>query len=562
MNLRYSWLLALTVSGCGLFGGQGGWRARVATESLREPIQARVQTRERPAPLTEHQWEHVKRLYALSGSSPLWVGERGLRPQAMVLLDAVSTASSEALRLDAYPLAELQRTLAQLRESRQPDPAQLAEADVLFTSMFAAYGEDLLTGQIDPRSVAQSWHIDPREENIDSALVHALRSEDFAQTLARLRPTGENYEFLRREIGRYRQIVAAGGWGTVPVDEPLKPGDSTAAERIIRLIQRLQVEGLARDVQAPPAPDTTAGAGRIAYDGPIAGAVASFQERHGIVPDSILGAETVETLNRPADFRLRQVAANLERHRWLPRTLGSQYVIVNVPAFQLDVYESGTSVLSMKVVVGAEYQGKATPVFSDSISFLVFRPYWNVPDNIAERDLWPRQRADPGYFARNNYEVVSAGGRSYVRQRPGEQNALGDVKFMFPNDFAIYLHDTPADELFDRTVRGYSSGCIRLEKPDELATYLLRPQGWDAQRVRAAMENGPQDSQVTLERKVPVYIVYFTAFERNGEVFFGNDLYERDSQIIDAMTQAVMPSREAVRAAQGVRELARRLTRG
>jgi murein L,D-transpeptidase YcbB/YkuD len=559
MSLRYSGLLLLFVSGCNFFGAGRAWSG-ISAEALRAPIHARVQNGERPERLAEHQWNHVKSLYAASDSRPLWVGERGLREQTLVLLDAISTAPNEALRLDAYPLQDLQRTLARLRGNRRPSAAQLAEVDVLFTSAYAAYGEDLLAGQIDPRSVAQSWHIDPREENVDSTLLQALREEDFGQALARLRPGG-GYEFLRRELARYRQIVSAGGWGTIPEGEALKPGDIAQLERMRRLLQRLHAEGLAREIRIPAADDTAAARGLI-YDAALAGAVARFQERHGIVPDSVLGGETVETLNKPADFRLRQVAANLERHRWLPRTLGTQYVLVNVPAFQLDVYERGTSVLSMKVVVGAEYQGKATPVFSDSISFLVFRPYWNVPDNIAERDLWPRLRADPGYFARNNYEVVSGGGRTYVRQRPGSRNALGDVKFMFPNDFAIYLHDTPADELFDRTVRGYSSGCIRLEKPDELALYLLRPQGWDMQRVRATMEGGPLDSQVTLERKVPVFIVYFTAFERDGELLFGNDLYERDSRIIETMASAVVPGQEAVHAAQAARALARQFTRG
>lgn len=561
--LALTFAAVIVLASCDLLGGQRGWGARVSTESLRQPIQARVQNGARPDGLKEHHWQHVQRLYAASNHTPFWVGERGLHRRAAALVDALAQATTEGMQLGEYPLAALQRTLAEVGEARRPSPAQLAEADVLLTAAFAAYGEDLLTGQVAPRSVAQSWHIDPEDVNVDSALVAALRHEQFEQGLARLRPADEGYALLRRELQRYREIVAAGGWPGIPEEVALKPGDTTTTERLDLLIERLGVEGLAGEIRASSVAETTPGAAtRAIYDQRIAGAVALFQERHGIDVDSILGGGTLESLNRPAEFRLRQITANLERYRWLPRILGSQHVRVNVPAFQLDVFDGGASVLSMKVVVGAEYAGRATPVFSDSIGFLVFRPYWNVPDGIAERELWPVQRRDPGYFARNNYEVVTSGGRTYVRQRPGPKNALGGVKFMFPNDFNIYLHDTPAGDLFQETVRAFSHGCIRVEKPDELAEYLLGPQGWDRERIRTAMESGPDDRRVDLQRKVPVYIVYFTAYARDGQLYFGNDLYERDDRLMLAVASGALPDADAMRAAQAVRESVRGLVRG
>ena len=203
----------------------------------------------------------------------------------------------------------------------------------------------------------------------------------------------------------------------------------------------------------PPAPlqgthNTTSNVGYpgdlVVYDRAIAGAVASYQERHGLKVDSVLGTNTLASLNRPAEFRLRQIVANLERQRWLPRERGNRFVVVNIPSFRLRAYDGGREVLSMKVVVGAEYDARATPVFSDSMEYIVFRPYWNVPQGIASRELWPKQRRDSTYFRRNGYEVVHANWGTYVRQKPAVANALGQAKFIFPNDHSIYLDDPSA----------------------------------------------------------------------------------------------------------------------
>ncbi|HYD53431.1 MAG TPA: L,D-transpeptidase family protein, partial [Gemmatimonadaceae bacterium] len=286
------------------------------------------------------------------------------------------------------------------------------------------------------------------------------------------------------------------------------------------------------------------------YDATLAGAVARFQERHSIGVDSMLGTETLEALNRPADYRLGQIAANLERHRWLPRSLGDRYIFVNVPAFRLVAYDSGRAALEMKVIVGQEYDGRSTPVFSDRMETVVFRPYWNVTPTIQRKEIVPKLRRDPGYLARNDMEWFRDGGERRIRQRPGERNSLGLVKFLFPNSYNIYLHDTPEDALFAKDVRAFSHGCIRLEKPDELAQWVL---GWDAARVRQAMEEGADDRSITLPKKLPVYIAYFTAFTRDGQLHFGNDLYSRDEQLVEARRAGAMPSAEAQRGLEAMK---------
>jgi murein L,D-transpeptidase YcbB/YkuD len=197
----------------------------------------------------------------------------------------------------------------------------------------------------------------------------------------------------------------------------------------------------------------------------------------------------------------------------------------------------------MKVIVGADFEGKATPVFSDSMEYVIFRPYWDVPDKIMENEILPK-----GVPA--DFEMTTQNGKPHLRQRPGPKNALGFVKFLFPNDFNIYLHDTPNHSLFNQDVRAFSHGCIRLEKPDELAQWVL---GWDANRVHDAMENGPDDRRVNLPHKIPVYIAYFTAYMRDGQLWFGNDLYRRDDELARAVAGGALPSPEAVQAVAALR---------
>lgn len=503
-----------------------------------------------PAGVDGEHWTHASALYDRWDRRPLWLTSRGLDERRVrALADVIFDASGDALRADRYPLALLTQAISELKEARQPTASQLATADVLLTATYAGLGEDLLTGHIDPRTVTQSWHVDPSEENIDSVLARGLRVEALGAALASMRPQDPDYAALRQELRRYREIVAGGGWPQVPDTEPVKPGERIDADVAAALRVRLAEEGIA--VQSPPEARSRDDGGAGVYDAGLAAAVAQFQARHTIVVDSILGGETLEAMNRPASYRLGQIAANLERLRWMPRDLGSRYIIVNVPAFRLEAYDAGRKALEMRVIVGSEYQDRATPVFADSMSFVVFRPYWFVPDGIAEREIFPR---GPQYLAANNFETYRAQGQTRVRQRPGSDNSLGLIKFMFPNDFAIYLHDTPNSELFDQDIRAFSHGCIRVEQPGRLGEYVL---GWPADSVRSMMENGPDDRTVNLERKIPVFITYVTTFMRDGALHFGNDLYSRDEQLVDAVARAAQPDAASIRAIADLRSAVR-----
>jgi murein L,D-transpeptidase YcbB/YkuD len=506
--------------------------------------------------IDDNQWDHTKRLYKLYGNNPLWLTSNGLhQTRTKALTNAVLAANTDGMRLDDYPIGALAQAIGALKQTKTPTAEQLATADVILTASYTSLGEDLLTGQVDPRTVAQAWHVNPEKENIDSALVRNLRYEQLDKALATMRPTDDDYAGLSKQLVAYREIVAKGGWQPVPETKNLKPGEPGNPAVLAAVRNRLAVEGIVpasgvNKATMLPASQRSDSSPASTYDHDLAQAVALFQERHGINVDSSLGKETIESMNVPAAFRLGEIAANMERYRWLPRSFGKRYIFVNVSAFKLEAYDSGQKALEMKVIVGQEYQDKATPVFADSMETVVFRPYWNVTPDIAAKEVFPKGAA---YMERENMETYRENGVLRVRQRPGPKNALGFVKFLFPNDFNIYLHDTPNHELFKEDVRAFSHGCIRVEKPAELAQWVL---GWPADKVQSEMDSPPDNKSFKVPQKIPVYITYFTTYINNGQLYFGNDLYSRDDKLVPIVMSGAMPSKEVVDAIQALRRIA------
>lgn len=531
-------------------GSSPGW----APEKLKSvngvpaaEIEAAIQKRlagSRPAQIDEDQWGHTRRIYKLYGGNALWLTSGGLhKTRPLALMNAILGSENDALRVDGYPIGDLARSVGTLKQSAQATADELAEADVLLTSAYAALGEDLLTGQVDPRKVSQNWHIDPEEENVDSALIRGLRIDALDKSIATMRPADSDYVGLTRALYQYRTLASKGGWQPVPGGKAVKPEGTDNPARIAALRSRLAAEGMIapRDSSAAPNPSL--------FDRGLAATLAQWQARHGLAVDSMLGPSTMAALNLPATYRMGQIAANLERMRWLPRSLGRRYIFVNVPEFKLEAHDGGKKTLEMRVIVGKDYEDKATPVFSDSMEYVVFRPYWMVTPDIAAKEIFPK---GPAYLASENMETYSEKGQTRIRQRPGPKNSLGLVKFIFPNDFNIYLHDTPNDDLFKKDVRAFSHGCIRLEKPAEFAQWVL---GWPADKVKEQME-GQDDHRVGLPKKIPVYITYFTTYMRNGQVWFGNDLYDRDDALVAATWKAAAPTAQTTEAILALRRIA------
>lgn len=341
---------------------------------------------------------------------------------------------------------------------------------------------------------------------------------------------------LTETLARYESIKSEGGWPTLPPGDVLEVGDTSSQVPTLR--RRLAVTG--------DLPAALASADDSVFSQELAGALASFQKRHGIVSDSLLGPNAREQLNISVNERIAQIKASIDRWDNLPDTLGSRYVLVNLPEFKLRAFENGDEVLQMPVIVGEEYDGRSTPVFSDSMEYVIFRPYWNIPPSIANEEILPKARGNRSYLVENDYEIVShygpdatvydtystsldrvVSGELRLRQKSGPSNALGLVKFMFPNDLAIYLHDTPADHLFDNVERDFSHGCIRVERPVDLAVWVLQDKPeWTRDRVQRAMQEGDWQ-RVDLDEEIPVHLVYQTVFvDEDGTVHFREDIYD------------------------------------
>jgi murein L,D-transpeptidase YcbB/YkuD len=509
-----------------------------------------------PAALQRVRWKVVKQVYGDRKHRPLWTSGGRPRGAARDLVATLCDAEREGLRPADYGLAGLRKLLERTYAGdRKPTPAALAAFDLELTARFLDYGADLLAGRLDPSAVDDGWYIRARRSSVDSTLRAALHADGLKDMLDGLRPRQKEYADLVEALGEHREMLEEGGWPVVPAGAKLRQGDR--GSRLVALRSRLRMSG-----------DLDAGAGaKPEYDGRVAAAVARFQERHGIPVDSMVGPATLAALNVPVETRIRQIEINLERYRWLPSEFGRRYILVNIPDYRLYAYDGGKERLAMRVIVGDEY-GNATPVFADSMTYLVFRPHWYVPEQILVNEVIPRARENIYYLAQHRFEVVDARRQSVVldpksidwsgvdtadlkfrvRQKSGDDNSLGLVKFMFPNQFSIYIHDTPADALFERSKRTMSHGCVRVEKPVELAGYALDGQsGWNENKIREAMKTtdtaggvpedagGPgsaEGSTVRLERPVPVYLVYLTAFTRDGVLNFRDDPYGKDRQAL------------------------------
>ncbi|HUG41661.1 MAG TPA: L,D-transpeptidase family protein [Longimicrobiales bacterium] len=480
----------------------------------------------------------VVALYRERQYEPAWTDDDEILPRGLEMLKALAAASSEGLDPERYHFSTA-RDMARLLEEDAVEDRELeylGNLDLLLTEGFARFAQDLEIGTMDPRAGDREWRI-PRETVADRSLIErVLAGEDPKAVLASVRPRAPHYDRMVNVLARYRQVEESGGWGTVPGGETLENGDRDP--RVAALRSRLS---------AGDDPEETRLAKRGAgdpqlFDAQLAEALQHFQQRHGLDPDGALGGNTVEALNVPLEDRVAAIRINLDRWRWLPNELGEMFILVNVAGFELELVKEDSAIESMNVVVGAT--ANRTPLFQDTLEYMVVNPYWNVPESIAQEEILPMAQRDPTYLARNNYEVVRDGGATRIRQRPGRANALGNVKFVFPNSMNIYLHDTPADHLFSQTSRAFSHGCIRVERPDDLARTLLAaltdrdPSDYD--RLRRA--EGEQ--WIKFDRQIPVYIVYFTAWaNQDGTARFHDDIYQRDETLGPEAERKLAPVR-------------------
>jgi murein L,D-transpeptidase YcbB/YkuD len=460
----------------------------------------------------------------------IWLNDGQLNHHGHEAISLIRSSALHGLEPDDYHLTALLQMVAQ-----QPiDNAD--EFDALLSDGLLDLIHDMAIGRIAPASADPEWHI-PRDDVDPASILHqALLTPYLRNSLNALLPASSHYHQMTQALSHYRALQARGGWPQItPISGLLKPGQSHPI--VPELRARLAVENVS--LNSSKLSDSNS------YDDYLVNSVSRFQKQHGLNVDGIVGPETLAALNMSVEQMINKIRINLERFRWLPDNLGQRYLLINLGTYQLSAVEDGEIKLNMKVIVGRET--RSTPSFSSTMSHIVINPYWNVPHRLARRDLLPKQQQDPDYFFLNEFNIFLRGDDSgtlidpyrvnwafisasdfpfRLQQRPGEFNALGRLKFMFPNPWNIYLHDTPDKALFDEEQRNFSSGCIRVEQPLELAEFTLNR--FDARESVISRIASGRNLGEKLTGNVAVYAVYFTVWPYQGDVRYSPDPYKRD----------------------------------
>lgn len=485
-----------------------------------------------------------------------WIDSNGTpAPQAAQAVAVLLDAASHGLNPHDYHAAALQLSLDRVRAGVGVDASSLKIVDDQLTRNVARYLRHVHAGRLDPAALQHNFKPPVAEPfNALAYLDAALQSGQVAHAMAAAAPAIPLYESVRQAMQHYQQLQGHPGW-SVPLQPPagrsVKPGQPYASLAV--LTQRLVALG---DLPlGTPVPDV--------YTEPVITGVREFQSRHGLEADGAIGPATLAALNITPAQRVNQMALTLERLRWTPLLHSERMIVVNIPEFVLRAYEVRSGRidmrLEMRVIVGKALNTR-TPVFQEDMRFIEFSPYWNIPPSIARGETLPRLRRDPAYFDKQGFEFVTSTGQVVnhlstqaieavqagqwrIRQRPGPANALGDIKFIFPNNQNIYLHHTPSEQLFERTRRDFSHGCIRIEAPVDLAMFVLQNNpAWTQQRIREAMSAGTSRT-IRLDAPLPVLIAYSTVLVKNDKVYFFPDIYQQDSRLERALASASAQAR-------------------
>jgi L,D-transpeptidase YcbB len=472
----------------------------------------------------------LKAHYIDNAGTIYWVGTGRMTP----LIQRMEDAQFDGLNPDDYPVD----TLIDLRDAIDPnDPQSAAQAELYYSAFFVAYAADLKIGRIAPQKVDPNLFRNRKTIDVLRVLTDLKKQRDPGKFLSAFEPHNEHYQALKKMMRLYSGIAESGAWPVVSQGAVIKPGISDPRIPQIRSLLA-QTGDFEWDVSQSPV-----------YDQNLAIAVRRFQQRNGLEAKGLLGKQSIIAMNITPVERVKQIMLNMERWRWMPDNLGDDHFLVNIAAFELQRVQSSVIVERMNVVAGAI--ATQTPEFSDEMEYVELNPYWTVPYNIATSEMLPKLRANPFAYA-NDFDVFVNGklgswdsidwnaygpGRFpfTFRQNPGPKNALGKAKFMFPNVHNIYLHDTPAKDKFASTSRAFSHGCIRLSKPIDLAHTLIEAiPGWSADRVDEVLANG-KNTKVPLQRKIPVHLIYATAFKGDNGIEFRPDVYGRDRKLYNAL---------------------------
>ncbi|MDB5642046.1 MAG: ErfK/YbiS/YcfS/YnhG family protein [Hyphomicrobiales bacterium] len=456
--------------------------------------------------------EAVAHVYETRGWQPLWLGaDNGWTGQARAAIARLERAADDALDLRSAPAPVL----------RGAEATALAAADLALSDSVATYARQASGARIDPRAISSQITVKPEVIEPSRSLVEVAAAADAGATLEGYNPQHRGYRTLRDKLAELRHAAPAVAQRPIPMGPVLKAGMKDDRVPLIRARFGLD--------QAVASDD-------LVYDTRVAEAVAGFQKANGIPASGTLTARTIAALSGGHPARLEdEIIANMERWRWMPRDMGHDRIEVNIPDYKVRVYRGDTIVHEARVVVGKPQT--PTPVFSNSMQFLIVNPYWNVPPSIIKNEMLPKLKEDPTYLTRLGYEVIQRKGQMIVRQPPGERNALGWIKFMFPNEHSVYLHDTPSRSLFANARRAYSHGCVRVDQPFALAEIVLG-QGWTEERVKKL--KGGAERMVKMPKPLPIHIGYFSAFvDETGKLQLREDIYGYSGKVKAALGLSV-----------------------
>lgn len=494
------------------------------------------------------------RFYDYRQYQPVWSDDAGPLSRCVYsLVNVICQADHHGLQFKDYHLSAIFTILARIYRNLElkgaTPPETLADLDLLLTDAFYMYNSHLRFGRVNPEKIGEGWFIDRWKADLTETLQNAINSNQIGETLNSMMPSQPDYHRLQQALAIYRTIAKKGGWPEIPsFPKIMKRGMKGKYVSLLR--KRLMIEG---DFNQPINND-----GDL-FDDTLEQALQRFQDRHGLVADGIVGPLTRGALNISVYERMRQIELNMERIRWLPDDLGERYILVNIADFSLMIVENEQSILSMRIVAGKPY---TTKIFSAQLTYLVLNPYWNIPQSITMEEILPRIQQDPGYLAKKSIKIFqgwdddekeidpatitwdtnSDNFRYRLRQGPGPQNPVGRIKFMFPNRYNIYLHDTPHRHHFAKAVRNFSHGCIRVEKPIELAEYLLRADPFWTRKKILSMINQKEKNSVSLPKSIPIYIVYYTAWVNEDNIVqFRNDIDGRDEILDEALNDFPPP---------------------
>jgi len=489
--------------------------------------------------------------YLHQNKQPVWVNQDGLSKKANIFIKTIIEADHEGLDPSTYHRDDILTLLSNIELNSVLDafePEKYAKLELLLTDAFFSYGFHLSEGIVEPNPTDFDWHIKKPKKNLLKILQTSLHDDKLEELFSKLQPHHSGYLKLKSALLKYKNIKNSGGWHKVPMGPKLRKGDT--GKRIAALRSRLIISGDLADSKNN---------NEEYFDETLENSVKKFQARNGLKIDGVVGSGTLSVLNISVEDRIEQIKFNMERWRWLPQDLGERYIMVNTANFELDIIENGQSVTSSRAIVGRKK--RPTPALSQKITYMELNPYWNIPHNIALNDMLPCIKKDPNYLTDKNirifenwedgakeinpesidWDTVTKENFVYkLRQDPANSNALGRVKFIFPNEFSIYLHDTPARELFNKTKRTFSSGCIRIEKPMELAAYLLTDNSkWTFEKLTDAL-NSKKTRTILLSDPMNIHILYWTAWvDKDGTINFRDDIYGRDRQLNIALNEKI-----------------------